>query len=205
MNCRLTRKKRIGVRLRRFTSWCVPLPGRRCRRPARRVCAAMRPRCNISGAVRARFPASRRCARKSRRCSSKRSGIDGQCDRAAWCDNLRICRGSGEADFNVVLYPEIAGVAASLVSAAQFWAEERRKSFRSAYGATDAISSPRWRGSPGSMPAPVLKRDSRVQSSLVLRAPSTRTYLTNKRVFIFGDATHAIACAARVARARKWG
>ena len=33
---------------------------------------------------------------------------------------------------------------------------------------------------------------------MVLRAPSTSTYLTGKRVFIFGDATHAIA-AARIA------
>ncbi len=99
----------------------------------------------------------------------------------------------GEADFNVVLYPEIAGVAAQ-------WLQ-------------------RTFGQPMAKPVPIGVTATRafiesvaqlagVDASHMLDSERSRlpwysrsvdsTYLTGKRVFIFGDATHAIA-AARVA------
>jgi light-independent protochlorophyllide reductase subunit B len=99
----------------------------------------------------------------------------------------------GEADFNVVLYPEVAGQAAS-------WLQ-------------------RTFGQPSTRTIPIGVSATRefleevsglaaVDASAALAAGSTRlpwysrsvdsTYLTGKRVFVFGDATHAIA-AARIA------
>jgi len=99
----------------------------------------------------------------------------------------------GDADFNVVLYPEIAGQAASWlqrtfgqpstkaipigVSATREFVEEVAKLAGVDAAATLAVSSTR------------LPWYSRSVDS---------TYLTGKRVFIFGDATHAVA-AARIA------
>jgi light-independent protochlorophyllide reductase subunit B len=97
----------------------------------------------------------------------------------------------GFADFNVVLYPEIAGVAAQ-------WLEKNlgqpfTKVTPIGVGATrDFVVEVRaLAGLPdGPMPA-----DSRLP--WYSRSVDS-TYLTGKRVFIFGDATHAVA-AARVA------
>jgi light-independent protochlorophyllide reductase subunit B len=99
----------------------------------------------------------------------------------------------GDADFNVVLYPEIAGQAASWlqrtfgqpftrtvpigVSATREFIEEVAKLAGVDAGATLAESATR------------LPWYSRSVDS---------TYLTGKRVFVFGDATHAVA-AARIA------
>ena len=101
----------------------------------------------------------------------------------------------GDADFNVVLYPEIAGQAAS-------WLQ-------------------RTFGQPSTRTVPIGVSATRefiaeaaalagIDPSAVLAGSSTRlpwysrsvdsTYLTGKRVFIFGDATHAVA-AARIASA----
>ncbi len=100
----------------------------------------------------------------------------------------------GEADFNVVLYPEIA------LSAAQWLEKNRGQPFTKivpiGVGATrDFIGEV----------AALAKLD----PTRVLEAESSRlpwysrsvdsTYLTGKRVFIFGDATHAVA-AARIAQ-----
>jgi light-independent protochlorophyllide reductase subunit B len=96
----------------------------------------------------------------------------------------------GEADFNVVLYPEIA------LSAAQ-WMERNlgqphTRTVPIGYGATlDFITE--------------VAALAGVSTSPVLDDPSARSpwwsrsvdsnYLTGKRVFIFGDATHALAIA----------
>ena len=97
----------------------------------------------------------------------------------------------GEADFNVVLYPEVAGQVASWL----------KRSFGQPFttvvpigvGAThDFVQEvAKLAGVPATTPAGTLRLPwySRSVDS---------TYLTNKRVFIFGDATHAIA-AGRVA------
>ena len=99
----------------------------------------------------------------------------------------------GDADFNVVLYPEIAGQAAS-------WLQ---RTFGQPFTRTIPIGVSATR----EFVAEVAKLAG-VDAFGVLAACSTRlpwysrsvdsTYLTGKRVFIFGDATHAVA-AARIA------
>jgi light-independent protochlorophyllide reductase subunit B len=99
----------------------------------------------------------------------------------------------GAADFNVVLYPEIADQAARWLE--KTFAQPMTKTVPIGHGATcDFIREVAVLG--GVDPAAVLTSDS-------CRMPwwsqsIDSTYLTSKRVFIFGDATHAIA-AARVA------
>ena len=100
-----------------------------------------------------------------------------------------------EADFNVVLYPEVA------LPAAQ-WLEK-------AYGQPFTRTVPIGVGLTRAFVAEVAALAG-VDASPTLRDATSRlpwysrsvdsTYLTGKRVFVFGDATHAIA-AARVARA----
>jgi light-independent protochlorophyllide reductase subunit B len=99
----------------------------------------------------------------------------------------------GEADFNVVLYPEIAGQAVR-------WLE---RSLRQPWTKTIPIGVGATRDFIGEVaalagvdPQPLLQAEA---SRLPWYSRSVdSTYLTGKRVFIFGDATHAIA-AARVA------
>ncbi|WP_293899393.1 ferredoxin:protochlorophyllide reductase (ATP-dependent) subunit B [Phenylobacterium sp.] len=98
-----------------------------------------------------------------------------------------------QADFNVVLYPEIAGTAAA-------WLERTHgqpsvRTIPIGVGATrDFIREVAEIA--GIDPAPVLA-ESAGRLPWWSRSVDSN-YLTNKRVFIFGDATHAIA-AARVA------
>ncbi|MFO1151805.1 MAG: ferredoxin:protochlorophyllide reductase (ATP-dependent) subunit B [Alsobacter sp.] len=97
----------------------------------------------------------------------------------------------GEADFNVVLYPEIAGAAAQ-------WLEKNlgqpaTKVVPIGVGATrDFVAEVR---ALAGLPDGPMPGDSRLP--WYSRSVDS-TYLTGKRVFIFGDATHAVA-AARVA------
>jgi light-independent protochlorophyllide reductase subunit B len=100
----------------------------------------------------------------------------------------------GNADFNIVLYPEIAGQAAQWLK--RNLGQPTVNSIPIGVGATrDFIIE--------------IARLSGIDATGILEGNSSRlpwysrsvdsTYLTGKRVFIFGDATHAIA-AARVAR-----
>jgi light-independent protochlorophyllide reductase subunit B len=100
----------------------------------------------------------------------------------------------GAADFNVVLYPEIARSAADWL--ARTFKQPATKSIPIGVGATrDFISE--------------VAALAGVDASALLSAEHSRlpwysrsvdsTYLTGKRVFIFGDATHALA-AARIAK-----
>lgn len=99
----------------------------------------------------------------------------------------------GDADFNVVLYPEIADVAAKWLERS-FGQKSVRVSPIGVGGTRDFIEAVA--GLIGSDPAPLLNEPT---SRLTWYARSVdSTYLNGKRVFIFGDATHAIA-AARVA------
>jgi light-independent protochlorophyllide reductase subunit B len=99
----------------------------------------------------------------------------------------------GAADFNVVLYPEIADQAARWLE--KTFAQPFTKTIPIGHGATcDFIREVA--ALVGADPAPVLASDA-------CRMPwwsqsIDSTYLTGKRVFIFGDATHAVA-AARIA------
>jgi light-independent protochlorophyllide reductase subunit B len=100
----------------------------------------------------------------------------------------------GEADMNVVLYPEIAGQAASWLA----------RAFGQATIRTVPIGVIATRGF-----VTEVARAAGLDAEALLAAEECRlpwysrsvdsTYLTGKRVFVFGDATHALA-AARVAQ-----
>jgi len=100
----------------------------------------------------------------------------------------------GEADFNIVLYPEIAGPAAGWLG--RTFGQKMTRTVPIGVGATrDFVAEVATLA--GIDPAPVLAHElSRL--SWYSRSVDSN-YLTGKRVFVFGDATHAIA-AARVAR-----
>jgi light-independent protochlorophyllide reductase subunit B len=96
----------------------------------------------------------------------------------------------GEADFNVVLYPEVAGQAAEWLR--RTFGQPATKTVPIGVGATRAFIDE-------------VAALAGVDATAVLNDPTSRlpwysrsvdsTYLTAKRVFIFGDATHAIAAA----------
>ncbi|MET1085307.1 MAG: nitrogenase component 1, partial [Burkholderiales bacterium] len=99
----------------------------------------------------------------------------------------------GEADFNVVLYPEVAAQAAQWLT--RTFGQPAVKTVPIGVGATRAFVEEVARLAEVD-PTPAL-------SDLASRSPwyaksVDSTYLTGKRVFVFGDATHAVA-AARVA------
>jgi light-independent protochlorophyllide reductase subunit B len=96
----------------------------------------------------------------------------------------------GEADFNVVLYPEIAGQAASWLQ--RNFAQPATKTIPIGIGATrDFITEVA--GLAGLDAAPVLAAE---MSRAAWYARSVDSnYLTGKRVFVFGDASHAVAAA----------
>ena len=99
----------------------------------------------------------------------------------------------GEADFNVVLYPEIAGLTAQ-------WLQ---RSFGQPFTKTVPIGAGATRDFITEVAQLAGIDGTQAQSAAASRAPwyarsVDSTYLTGKRVFIFGDATHAVA-AARIA------
>lgn len=99
----------------------------------------------------------------------------------------------GEADFNVVLYPEIAGQAARWLG--RTFGQPAVTTVPIGIGATRAFIE-EIAALAGVDPAPALAGE---PSRLPWYSRSVdSTYLTGKRVFVFGDATHAIA-AARIA------
>ncbi|GAA0607613.1 ferredoxin:protochlorophyllide reductase (ATP-dependent) subunit B [Craurococcus roseus] len=99
----------------------------------------------------------------------------------------------GDADFNVVLYPEVAGQAARWLE--RTFGQKSTRAVPIGVGATreflaEAAALAGLDAAPEPDDASRLPWYSRSVDS---------TYLTGKRVFVFGDATHAVA-AARVAR-----
>lgn len=100
----------------------------------------------------------------------------------------------GEADFNVVLYPEIA--AQSAVWLQRMFGQPHTRTVPIGVSATrDFIAEVA--ALAGVDGRPLLDKD---ETRLPWYSRSVdSTYLTGKRVFIFGDATHAVA-AARIAR-----
>ncbi len=99
----------------------------------------------------------------------------------------------GDADFNVMLYPEVAGQAAQWL--ARSFAQPVTKTIPIGVGATREFIN-EVAALAGIDPTTALAA---VTSNSTWYSRSVdSTYLTNKRVFVFGDATHAIA-AARVA------
>jgi light-independent protochlorophyllide reductase subunit B len=99
----------------------------------------------------------------------------------------------GDADFNVVLYPEIANPAAGWLQ--RTFGQPSIKTVPIGIGATREFIT-QIAQLCGIDPAPFLA-NTKARSPWYSRSVDS-TYLTNKRVFIFGDATHAIA-AARIA------
>jgi len=99
----------------------------------------------------------------------------------------------GNADFNVVMYPEVASQAATWLGRSFGQAVVKTvpigvNATREFIAQVAAIS--------GADAAPMLN-DARAHSTWYARSVDS-TYLTDKRVFVFGDATHAVA-AARIA------
>jgi light-independent protochlorophyllide reductase subunit B len=99
----------------------------------------------------------------------------------------------GEADFNVVLYPEIAQQAAGWLQ--RQFGQPHTRTVPIGTGATREFVAEvvALAGLPADTPVP----DAQSRAPWYSRSVDS-TYLTGKRVFVFGDATHAIA-AARVA------
>jgi light-independent protochlorophyllide reductase subunit B len=164
----------------------APAPG--TTRPSR--AAGTRPRCNLLGPTALGF--RHRDDVREIRSLLDRLGVDVHVT-APWGASPADIATLGEADFNVVMYPELANPAAA-------WLE---KTFRQPTVRTVPIGV----GATRDFVAEVA-RVADVDASAVLADPQTRlpwysrsvdsTYLTGKRVFVFGDATHALA-AARVA------
>jgi light-independent protochlorophyllide reductase subunit B len=99
----------------------------------------------------------------------------------------------GDADFNVVLYPEIASIAAGWLT----------RTFDQPATRTVPIGSGATRDFIAEVAALAGVDPSAVLADAHARAPwyaksVDSTYLTSKRVFVFGDATHVVA-AARIA------
>jgi light-independent protochlorophyllide reductase subunit B len=100
----------------------------------------------------------------------------------------------GDADFNVMLYPEIAAQAAGWLQ--RNFAQPHTRTVPIGVGATNEFVAEvlALAGLPADTPRP----DAQSRAPWYSRSVDS-TYLTGKRVFVFGDATHAIA-AARVAQ-----
>ncbi len=99
----------------------------------------------------------------------------------------------GEADFNVVLYPEIAGVAASWLT--RTFGQPATKVIPIGVNATTEFIAEVV--ALAGLDASIVDRYQNSRAQWYSKSVDS-TYLTGKRVFIFGDATHVIA-AARVA------
>jgi light-independent protochlorophyllide reductase subunit B len=100
----------------------------------------------------------------------------------------------GEADFNILLYPEIGDTAARWLE--KTFAQPTVRTVPIGHGATCDFIRDVCAITGGDADALIARNPSRLP--WYSRSVDS-TYLTAKRVFIFGDATHAIA-AARVAR-----
>ena len=101
----------------------------------------------------------------------------------------------GEADFNAVLYPEVAGKAAQWLQ--RMFGQPSTTTVPIGVGATRAFAEEAARLA-GVDPAPALA-DGASRLPWYSRSVDSN-YLTNKRVFVFGDATHAVAAAHVAAR-----
>jgi light-independent protochlorophyllide reductase subunit B len=199
-SCRPTSARKTGARPRPSTSWCARWPARtaaprrRTRAPPARPGRA--PAATSSGPTALGFRHRddvveiTACWRAGHR--RQRRGAAGR--------HAGRHRAPAEADFNVVLYPEIAGAAAQ-------WLErnfgqprddgaDRRRRHARLHRRGGRAGRRRRRSRPCAGPG-------RPTSRLPWYSRSVdSTYLTGKRVFVFGDATHAVA-AARVAP-RRW-
>jgi light-independent protochlorophyllide reductase subunit B len=173
-----------------------PAPAQRPDRSAPRP-AGQRPRCNLLGATALGFRHRDDVTEITRLLG--RLGVDVHVS-APQGASVADLRRLAEADFNVVLYPEIAGIAAA-------W-------LKRTHGLPHTTVVPIGMGATRDFIAEVAQLAGVDAAALLVEigadmgAGGTRapwyarsvdsTYLTGKRVFVFGDASHAVA-AARVA------
>jgi light-independent protochlorophyllide reductase subunit B len=149
-----------------------------------------RPRCNLLGPTALGFR-HRDDVQEVRRLLEA-MGVDIHVVAPLGSSPLDIAR-LGEADFNVVMYPEIASLAAKWLE--RTFGQPAIKTVPIGVAATREFITEVAEAA-GLDPAPWLGGE---RSRLPWYSRSVdSTYLTGKRVFVFGDATHAIA-AARVA------
>ena len=158
--------------------------------PQRPPMAGRRPRCNLLGPMALGFRHRDDVTEVSRLLA--RLGVDVQVTAPMDATPADIAR-LPEADFNVVLYPELA------LQAAQFL--QRRHGQPWVRTVPIGVAATREFIAEVAMLAGVDPTDALADTAA--RAPwysgsVDSTYLTDKRVFVFGDATHAVA-AARVA------
>ncbi|MDP2412176.1 MAG: ferredoxin:protochlorophyllide reductase (ATP-dependent) subunit B [Pseudolabrys sp.] len=152
--------------------------------------AGARPRCNLLGATALGFR-HRDDVTEIRRLL-ERLGIDVNVVAPLGATPSDITR-LGEADFNVVMYPEIAGPAAQWLQ--RTFGQPSTKTVPIGVSATVEFVK-EVAALAGVDPGPLLSAEG---SRLPWYSRSVdSTYLTAKRVFIFGDGTHALA-AARIA------
>ena len=164
----------------------VPPPGTpRAARPVDR-----RPTCNLLGPTALGF--RHRDDTREIRTLLERLGVDVLVTAPAGASPADLAR-LGDADFNVVLYPEVAGQAASWLTR-NFGQPSTRIIPIGAIATREFIAEVAELAGI-SVPSDVLEETS--HSPWYAHSVDS-TYLTGKRVFVFGDATHAIA-AARVA------
>lgn len=164
----------------------VPAPGtKRAERSA-----GTRPRCNLLGATALGFRHRDDITEITQLLG--KLGIDVNVTAPMGATPADLAR-LGDADFNVVLYPEIAGQAVSWL----------KRSFDQPSTKTIPIGVSATRAFIEEVAELAGVDATRVLSESASRLPwysrsVDSTYLTGKRVFIFGDATHAVA-AARIA------
>jgi light-independent protochlorophyllide reductase subunit B len=171
--------------VRGLTAASAPAPG-----APRAERAPGRPRCNILGATALGF--RHRDDVKEIRGLLNRMGIDVSVAAPLGASVADVAR-LGEADFNVVLYPEIGEEAARWLE--KTFGQPRTTIVPIGVGATrDFVREVAELA--GVDPEPALD-DSDLRLPWWSRSVDSN-YLTGKRVFVFGDATHAVA-AARVA------
>ncbi|MFM2119998.1 MAG: light-independent protochlorophyllide reductase subunit, partial [Pseudomonadota bacterium] len=168
----------------------APAGGRpqRAERPARP--AGQRPRCNLLGPTALGFRHRDDVIEITRLLQDL--GVDVAVVAPLGASAADLARLS-EADFNVVLYPEVAGTAAAWL--ARTHGQPHTRSIPIGVGATlDFITEVA--DLAGIDPTPLLDR-SRSRAPWYSRSVDS-TYLTGKRVYLFGDASHVVA-AARIA------
>ncbi len=165
----------------------APEPGEE--RPARD--ADRRPTCNILGPTALGFRHRDDVAEVTR--ILERLGVDVAVTAPMGARPSDIAR-LGEADFNIVLYPEIAETAARWLE--KTFGQRTVRTVPIGVGATQDFI--REVAEVAGLDPAVALDDARLRLPWWSQSVDS-SYLTGKRVFIFGDATHAIALA-RVAR-----
>ena len=160
---------------------------RACARPPAPRGAASRPSCNILGPTALGF--RHRDDVREITALLTRLGVEVRVVAPLGATPADLAR-LGEADINIVLYPEIAGQAAGWL--ARTFGQKTVRTVPIGIGATRAFI--REVADAANIDAETLLADETSNLPWYSRSVDAN-YLTNKRVFIFGDATHAIAAA----------